>query len=57
MYRQIRKLSDLEKGIMLLLLDGKKYEEIAEITGLTRTTVGTRISRIKDKLKKEMHQY
>lgn len=56
MYKQIRRLSDLEKGIMLLLLEGKKYEEISEITGLTRTTVGTRISRIKDKLKKGMHQ-
>jgi RNA polymerase sigma-70 factor (ECF subfamily) len=56
MYTQIRRLSDLEKGIMLLLLEGKKYEEIAEITGLTRTTVGTRISRIKDKLKKQLHQ-
>lgn len=54
MYIQIRALSDVEKGIMLLLLEGKKYEEIAEITGFTRTAVGTRISRIKEKLKKQL---
>ena len=30
----------------------KSYEEIAEITGLTVTNVATKISRIKDKLRK-----
>ena len=30
----------------------KSYEEIAEITGLTLTNVATKLSRIKDKLKK-----
>jgi len=54
MYAQIKQLNDLEKGIMLLLLEGKKYEEIAVITGLTRTTVGTRISRIKEKLRNKL---
>jgi RNA polymerase sigma-70 factor (ECF subfamily) len=50
-YEQIHQLNILDKGLMLLLLDGKKYEEIAEITGLSETNVGTRISRIKQKLK------
>lgn len=54
MYVHIRALSDIEKGIMLLLLEGKKYEEIAEITGFSRTAIGTRISRIKGKLKKQL---
>lgn len=54
MYEQIRLLSDLEKGLILLLLEGKKYEEIASITGLTASNVGTRISRIKQKLKKQL---
>lgn len=51
MYAQIKGLSDIDKGIILLLLEGKKYEEIAEITGYTRSKVATRISRIKDKLR------
>lgn len=51
LYHQIGKLNALEKGLILLLLEGKKYGEIAEITGLSTSNVGTRISRIKDKMK------
>lgn len=50
-YEHIHQLNILEKGLILLLLEGKKYEEIAKITGLSETNVGTRISRIKQKLK------
>ena len=50
-YEQIHQLNILDKGLILLLLEGKKYEEISEITGLSETNVGTRISRIKKKLK------
>ena len=50
LYAQIRKLSILEKGIILLHLEGKNYEEIAVITGFTETNVGTRLNRIKQKL-------
>ena len=54
MYKQIRLLNDLEKGLILLLLEGKKYEEIVQITGLSSSNVGTRISRIKQKLKQQL---
>lgn len=54
LHRQIEKMNSLEKGIMLLLLEGKSYQEIAEITGLNTSNVGTRISRIKEKLRKNM---
>ena len=47
LYRMINRLGQLEKSIILLYL-----EEIAEITGLTLTNVATKLSRIKDKLKK-----
>ena len=50
-YVQINQLNVLDKGIMLMLLDGKKYEEIAEVVGISASNVGTRISRIKQKLK------
>ena len=53
LYKHINQLNLLEKGIMLLLLEGKKYEEISEITGLSLTNVGTKISRIKKKIKKQ----
>jgi RNA polymerase sigma-70 factor (ECF subfamily) len=54
LYRHIAQLNVLEKGLMLLLLEGKKYDEIAEISGLTPSNVGTRISRIKAKLKAQI---
>ena len=56
LYRMINRLGQLEKSIILLYLEEKSYEEIAEITGLTLTNVATKLSRIKDKLKK-MNKY
>ena len=50
--RMINQLGQLDKSIVLLYLEEKSYEEIAEITGLTVTNVATKLSRIKDKLKK-----
>jgi len=40
----------VEKGIVLLFLEGKSYEEMAVITGFTTTNIGTRLGRIKQKL-------
>ena len=54
LYKQIEGMNVLEKGLMLLLLEGRSYKEIAEITGLSDSNVGTRISRIKKKLKTNM---
>lgn len=52
LYRMINQLGQLDKSIILLYLEEKSYEEISEITGLTVTNVATKLSRIKDKLKK-----
>lgn len=54
MYSQIKQLPNIDKAIILLLLEGKKYEEIAAITGFTRSNVATRISRTKDKLRSRL---
>lgn len=42
---------EFSKAIILLYLDGYNHEEIAGITGITRTNVGTRISRIKEQIR------
>ena len=52
LYSEIRKLNLLDRGIVFLFLEGKSYEEIAEITGNSVSNVGTRMSRIREKLKK-----
>jgi RNA polymerase sigma-70 factor (ECF subfamily) len=49
----IHNLNELNKALMLLYLEEKSYEGIAEILGITKTNVATKISRIKLKLKKE----
>jgi len=54
LYAHIKQLNVLEKGLMLLLLEGKKYDDISEITGLSPSNVATRISRIKQKLKTQI---
>lgn len=52
LYGLINRLGQLEKSIILLYLEEKSYEEIADITGLTVTNVATKLSRIKEKLRK-----
>lgn len=51
LYKTIKQLNVIEKGLILLFLEGKSYEEIALITGFSNSNVGTRLSRIKKKLK------
>ena len=54
LYAHIKTLSTIEKSLVLLHLEGKNYEEIASITGFSATNVGTRLSRIKQKLKTQI---
>lgn len=53
-YEQIQQLNLLEKGIILLFLEGKSHQEIGEIVGISVSNVGTKISRIKEKLKSQI---
>ncbi|MDB9783137.1 RNA polymerase sigma factor, partial [Winogradskyella sp.] len=54
LYAHIKELSIVERGIILLHLEGKSYDEIATITGFTNTNIGTRLARIKQKLKTQV---
>jgi RNA polymerase sigma-70 factor (ECF subfamily) len=51
LYQCIDELNQLNKAIILLYLDGNSHDEISEITGISKTNVGTRICRIKDEIK------
>ena len=50
LFKTIKKLTDIEKAIILLYLEEKTYAEIAVITGFTESNVGTRLGRIKQKI-------
>lgn len=52
LYIAIRKLSEVDRAIILLYLEEKTYAEIGDIMGSNTSNIGVRIKRIKDKLKK-----
>ena len=54
LHRAVAQLTGVEKSIVLLYFEEKKYEEIAEITGITQNYVRVKMNRIKKKLKKLM---
>jgi RNA polymerase sigma-70 factor, ECF subfamily len=51
LYKCIDELNELNKAIILLYLDGNSHDEISDITGISKTNVGTRIGRIKEQIK------
>ena len=47
LYGQIRQLSEIDRSLTLLMLDGFSYKEMAAMLGTTENYVGVKISRIK----------
>ncbi|MBA4145891.1 MAG: RNA polymerase subunit sigma-24 [Cytophaga sp.] len=54
LYAAINTLSIVDKAIILLHLDENNYDEIATITGLTKSNVSVRLVRIKKKLEERI---
>ena len=52
--QHIDRLNLLDKGIVILYLENKSHEEIAQIIGISVSNVGTKLSRIKKKLKQQI---
>ena len=50
LHELINQLLPIEKAIILLWLDEYSYEEIADIIGIERNNVATKLHRIKNKL-------
>jgi len=50
LYAAIHALPDFDRALVLLLLDGQAYREIAEITGLTENHVGVALTRARKRL-------
>ena len=49
----INQLDDLNRALMILYLDDHSHEEIARILNVSKSNVGTKINRIKDKLRNQ----
>jgi RNA polymerase sigma-70 factor (ECF subfamily) len=50
LYEAISQLSDFNKAIILLYLEDMSYEEIADVTCLSKSNVSVRLVRIKKEL-------
>ncbi len=54
LYRVMDDFPELDRALLLLYLDDRSYEEIAQVLGITVTNVATKISRLKQRLKRLM---
>lgn len=53
LYSEITKLDEIDRSIMLLVLDGLSYKEMSVILGITESNVGVKINRIKKYLSQQ----
>lgn len=52
MYKAIKQLSDIDKGLVLLYLEDKSYKKIAKTMGISEVNARVKMNRIKKRLKK-----
>ncbi len=57
LYAAIRKLKTIDRALIGLYLEEKSYEEIAEIMGISKTNVATRLMRLKKRLIEKVNSY
>jgi RNA polymerase sigma-70 factor (ECF subfamily) len=53
--RLVSRLDEMSRALIVLYLEGYSHAEIAEILGITATNVGTRVNRIKSRLRDELN--
>lgn len=53
LHQLIGQLDELNRALIILYLDGNSYDTIAEILGISTTNVATKISRIKERLRRD----
>jgi len=55
LYRGIRQLKAVDRAVILLYLEEKSYEEMAQILGISISNVGVKVNRIMERLKIYIH--
>lgn len=56
LYRAIRQLNDIDRGVIMLHLDGYTNEEISDMTGLSKNNTGVKLHRIKQQLTETLNK-
>jgi RNA polymerase sigma-70 factor (ECF subfamily) len=57
LYRAVRELKPIDRAIISLYLDEKSYDETAQILGISKTNVATRLMRLKKQLIEKLSVY
>ena len=52
LYQKINHFSEIDKALVLLYLENKRYDEIAETLGISAVNARVKMNRIKERLKK-----
>lgn len=52
LYKAIHQLPEIERGIVMLYLEDRSYEEMEDILGINQNNLRVRMNRIKEKLRK-----
>lgn len=52
LYKLINQLGKLERALILLWLEERSYQEIADILGISKNNVAVKLNRVKEKLRK-----
>jgi RNA polymerase sigma-70 factor (ECF subfamily) len=55
--RLIERLDELDRALVILYLDGNRHDTIADVLGISESNVGTKISRIKQRIRREWESY
>ncbi len=50
LYERISELDELDRALVLLMLDGLSYREIGEVLGISESNVGAKLTRVRKKL-------
>ena len=56
LYFAIKQLSEVDRALIILYLEEKPYQEIADILGTSANNIAVRINRIKERLKKIIYE-
>jgi RNA polymerase sigma-70 factor (ECF subfamily) len=54
LYRTLRRFDELDRALLVLHLEDRSHREIAEILGISETNVGTKLARLKNRIRREM---
>ncbi|MGI4734990.1 MAG: RNA polymerase sigma factor [Janthinobacterium lividum] len=54
LYRAIDRLSDVDKAFVLLYLEDRPYDEMADILGITQNNVRVKMHRVQEKLRRQL---